>query len=282
MFQTNKFYERTGFASLDDLSTDEWKEAYKNLDLMQENLFNQKIHTDDYIWPINPLQNQTRPWEYPYVYCNINKILNEFFTKQPLIVDLGSGFTFFPFAIAKLGADVNCVDIDLVPKKLYEKAEGAININSGTVKFVEGSLTKIPFESNSLDIIYSISVLEHLPEIGESINEIHRVLKNNGYLILTFDIDLQGNFDISPEKWMLLRHMLGEKFNQLYSEYSIHPQRLLTNQNHPFITKVKRNRINTLLREIYSMNKKFIKREINGPTGYFVSSFGACFVKKQL
>lgn len=44
---------------------------------------------------------------------------------------------------------------------------------------------KLPFKSQSFDTIVSFQVLEHIPEPNEFIKEISRVIKENGYLIIT-------------------------------------------------------------------------------------------------
>ena len=66
MFNSANVFERIGFASLEDLNSNEWKQIYELLNSYQEELCSYSVHSDDYIWPVRPLQNQTRPWEYPY------------------------------------------------------------------------------------------------------------------------------------------------------------------------------------------------------------------------
>ena len=90
-----KFYEKNSFSSLDDLNNEEWESSFKILSGLEEEIYNNKIHSEDYIWPRKPLTNQTRPWEYPYVYNNIKKFIPLCKTINPRIIDLGSGFTFF-------------------------------------------------------------------------------------------------------------------------------------------------------------------------------------------
>ncbi|NMX21365.1 hypothetical protein C5S30_02785 [ANME-1 cluster archaeon GoMg4] len=50
---------------------------------------------------------------------------------------------------------------------------------------VYGSVLKLPFKSHSFDTVLSTQVLEHVPEPKRMLKEAYRVLKKDGYLILT-------------------------------------------------------------------------------------------------
>lgn len=43
---------------------------------------------------------------------------------------------------------------------------------------------KLPFEDNSVDVIFSYHALEHIPDYLSAMAEIHRVLKHGGHLLL--------------------------------------------------------------------------------------------------
>ncbi|MCK4669666.1 MAG: class I SAM-dependent methyltransferase [Nanoarchaeota archaeon] len=53
-------------------------------------------------------------------------------------------------------------------------------------KFIHGDLTKIPYENESFDIVICTEVLEHIYEYKDVIKELTRVLRKNGWLIITF------------------------------------------------------------------------------------------------
>jgi len=50
--------------------------------------------------------------------------------------------------------------------------------------FVLGSATSMPFEDNSYDLIWSIWVLEHVPNPEQALNEMRRTVKDGGVLYL--------------------------------------------------------------------------------------------------
>lgn len=51
--------------------------------------------------------------------------------------------------------------------------------------FLVCDATKIPFDSNHFDVVILSEVLEHVIDQERCIREIYRVLKPNGYLMLT-------------------------------------------------------------------------------------------------
>lgn len=48
------------------------------------------------------------------------------------------------------------------------------------------SATKLPFKDNSFDVVYSFKVLAHIPDIQKVINEIVRITKPDGMILLEF------------------------------------------------------------------------------------------------
>jgi len=51
---------------------------------------------------------------------------------------------------------------------------------------VQGSLTAVPLPDRSVDLIYSMKVLAHVPPIREALAELSRVVRPGGHLLLEF------------------------------------------------------------------------------------------------
>lgn len=49
---------------------------------------------------------------------------------------------------------------------------------------VRGSITNAPFDDNTFDVVFSHGVLHHVPDINTAQNEIHRILKPGGRLVV--------------------------------------------------------------------------------------------------
>jgi len=117
------------------------------------------------------------------------------------ILDFGCGDGFF----AKVTFGKNFIDIGLdiknertlkiVNQKIYKK-----------VVIYDGE--KIPFKENFFQTVISNCVLEHLIKLNQSLKEINRVLKKNGYFLTT----------VMTNKWS--DFMFGKKFfGKLYVNF---------------------------------------------------------------
>src|SRR3954469_9662531 len=54
------------------------------------------------------------------------------------------------------------------------------------LKVVQGSLTDVPLPSASVDLVYSMKVLAHIPPIAPAIAELARLVRPGGHLLLEF------------------------------------------------------------------------------------------------
>ena len=78
----------------------------------------------------------------------------------------------------KLSIDYSGIDIS---DKVFEKIK-----NFDPAKFFVADVSKsLPFEDNSFDYIFALEIMEHVESPTLMLNEIHRVLKNDGVLILS-------------------------------------------------------------------------------------------------
>ena len=71
-----------------------------------------------------------------------------------------------------LGLDIEHQEILQIPDSPYQK-------------FIRGSVTSIPLETNSFNGIASLETLEHVPDIDGALEEFSRCLKDKGYLLIT-------------------------------------------------------------------------------------------------
>lgn len=186
-----------GYPKLDIYSELLKSDAYIEMEKFSNDFLNQNKNNLEYYskkWVADPFHCWSREWEYSFVYQETKRLVS----KKPelKILDAGSGITFFPFLISSKynNSTVTCVDNDKNLEIIFDR------INNNLISFKCSDITNMPFDDNSFDLIYSISVLEHLKKYKKAINEFDRVLNENGMLILTFDVSLYGSADIPIEK----------------------------------------------------------------------------------
>jgi len=146
-------------------------------------------------WVIDPLHTWSRQWEYPFVFSEVERYAGAHSSRPIEILDAGSGITFFPYFLKQIidAASLACCDSDPALPEMIR----AINSRMGTdVKFLHKDVRDTGLANNSFDIVYCVSVLEHTKNYGEIIKEFVRLLKDNGILIVTFDVSLDGRSDI--------------------------------------------------------------------------------------
>lgn len=224
-------FDRSGLASLDDLSSPTWRRIFSELESIQNEFLSAEPHCSDYPWPRDPLHNCIRVWEYPFVYHHLQTERARITAQNPRVVDLGSGATFFSFAVARLGWEVTAVDAD--PKVLasIDRAVSRVSAGPGRVRSLASDARAVALDAESVDCVYCISVLEHIPECERVIAEIQRILRPGGLCVLTFDVDLRGNWDLGPEAYRRVSDALQASFSFGCPEKFVHPLSALTTDN---------------------------------------------------
>jgi SAM-dependent methyltransferase len=104
--------------------------------------------------------------------------------------------TYFPYFIRSEvpRSQITCFDSNASYLPMF----AAVNATMAETKvaFEEGWLQKLPFADDGFDAVCCISVLEHTSNYGEILDEFARVLRPGGLLVLTFDLSLDGRFEL--------------------------------------------------------------------------------------
>jgi len=140
-------------------------------------------------WVEDPFLQWSRRWEYVYVLQR----LEAWWQQNPQAVDVadaGSGFTFFPFHLLDVNssARITCIDADPTAGKAIEVAAKALGKGPA---FSLQDLEKLDQPSESLDAVFSVSVIEHTTHPTRVVEEIHRVLRPGGVFVCTFDVSFE-------------------------------------------------------------------------------------------
>jgi len=128
------------------------------------------------------------------------------------ILDWGCGKGHVTYLLKKIGADVKSCDIR---RDADDSSFGQQTPIIEACKIAVDSLEhdyKLPYVSNSIDIVLSFGVLEHVSDDSESLKEINRVLRNPG---LFFCFNLPYTLSWTQR----LAHLRGNYYhNRLYSK----------------------------------------------------------------
>ena len=78
-----------------------------------------------------------------------------------------------------------------------------------------------------------------MPAPKAAIREFTRVLRPDGWVILTFDVCTRGNGEIAPKPYVQLMNHLRDQFELVWPEVSIHPLRMISCYNGPYPMRTK-------------------------------------------
>jgi len=137
-----------------------------------------------------PINSYTRFPEYYWFDQAIQAYLAEFPSKhKPAILDIGSPKVFGLYVAQKNPVDLTLTDISEINIDEYQVMWKALQGRAkGQARFSLEDARELHFPAEQFDIVYSMSVLEHIEgESGDAraISELLRVLKPGGLLILS-------------------------------------------------------------------------------------------------
>lgn len=104
----------------------------------------------------------------------------ENYIKNKIVMDIACGEGYGSNIIKNNAKFVYGIDLD---KNTIEHAK--VKYKASNLKFLSGSTSKIPLENNSIEIAISFETIEHHNEHQEMMQEIKRVLKSNGIIIIS-------------------------------------------------------------------------------------------------
>ena len=131
------------------------------------------------------LDSDVRRWLQPP-----DKLIERSGTKQGMtVLDLGCGSGAFTTFVARaVGEQGKVYAVDIQPamlKQLEGKLARVENQDIKNIELKQASAYKLPFEDESLDLVYMVTVLQEIPDRGRALQEIKGVLKPGGILSVT-------------------------------------------------------------------------------------------------
>lgn len=144
------------------------------------------------------------------------------------LLEVGCGMGTDLLQLARRDLDVTGIDLTEEGIKLANKRFKLYEM-SGTLKIEDAE--NLSFENNTFDLVYSFGVLHHTPDTQKSIDEVHRVLKDDGKAIImlyhkrSFNYIihrmLNAPFDGNWKDRCPIEHAYTKKqINKMFSEFS--------------------------------------------------------------
>jgi len=102
------------------------------------------------------------------------------------VLEVGPGNGTYTLGTARqIGSEGKLVTIDIEPKMIERvnqriSTEGITNIETRVANVYD-----LPFDDQSFDLIYMITVINEIPDIPRALAEFHRVLKTSGTLVFS-------------------------------------------------------------------------------------------------
>lgn len=108
-------------------------------------------------------------------YLGYVNFVRNFAPKNSKLLDIGCGSGWSTFFLSK--NNIECVGMDL-HKDGYEPNQREF------LKFIQGSVLEIPFEDKHFDVTTTNECLEHVPDPEKALDEMVRVTKRGGHIII--------------------------------------------------------------------------------------------------
>jgi len=128
-------------------------------------------------------------WRFP-VFGIVDQLVRGISHDTPTILDIGSPKLLSIYFAACLKSEVHATDIqDRAISTRYEpefRSYASVFGASGDYRVALQDARRMEYDDNSFDVVYSISVIEHIPDEGDSeaVREIGRVLKPGGIAVI--------------------------------------------------------------------------------------------------
>ena len=119
--------------------------------------------------------------------------------KGKRILDVGCGKGRFARVMSHKGAVVT--GLDLSGSLLLEAQRIGVGV------FLQGSATALPFSDATFDCVFSVEVIEHVPDVEKAVAEMARVLKKGGKIMI-----------IDKNKLAILR-AVWKKYREIFNKW---------------------------------------------------------------
>lgn len=106
------------------------------------------------------------------------------FSSGSLVLEAGCGVGAQTKIVAPKNPDSSFICIDLSEKSVQEAKKMAEQLNIKNAQFRQADILNLPYNECTFDAVFVCFVLEHLPDPSGALQELRRVLKNDGKIMI--------------------------------------------------------------------------------------------------
>lgn len=138
--------------------------------------------------------------------------------KGKVVLDIASGSGYGTYILAEEASKVYGVDVS---EEAIEYSKR--NYSSNNIEYRKGDGVSIPLEDNSVDVIISFETIEHIENYKKFMDEVSRILRPDGLLVLSTPNDLEffdnAHFHIHQFNEEELKGLVKKHFSNIKSYY---------------------------------------------------------------
>ena len=131
-----------------------------------------------------------------------------------IVLDIACGDGYGAAMLARHAAQVTGVDIDT---PTVERARGKYVADN--LRFLQGSATDIPLDDDSVDLVVSFETIEHLMEQDRMLYEIRRVLRPEGFLLISSPDKYEYSYVPGYHNEFHLKELYRQEFEALLQKH---------------------------------------------------------------
>lgn len=138
-------------------------------------------------------------------------------------LDVGCGSGYLTVELARAGAQATGIDVNPFVKTIPVPAE-----LQGRLNYEQASGAALPFNDATFDVVLASEVLPMLPEPEPFVDEIKRVIKPRGRLVVANGagpVPIRRAYEANDPRLEKLRRQFPERFPATYADYSLAFQR---------------------------------------------------------
>ena len=145
--------------------------------------------------PLNEGHYKAEKWQWDRIYTMMDRV------KGPKVLEIGAGDGYCAKVLGKRGFDVMATEVSQVRLDRMKKDK---------IKCKYADVNNLPFPDDTFDSVICGEVLEHIPIMGKGLEEVERVCKPDGRIIISLPVS-PAHDEFKGHLWSIRHHGIYRK-----------------------------------------------------------------------